>query len=214
MTGTVVSVNTGRVAPFVAGRARKSAIVKSPVQGRVPIRGVHVGDDEQADTRVHGGVDQAVYAYSRESYEWWESQLGRVLAPGLFGENITTAGVDVDGARIGERWRVGTAVVEVTSPRIPCLKFAKRMEDVIPRSIRWVKQFGEGRRPGAYFRIIEEGDVAEDDAIEVIDRPQHAVTIKLVNEALLHDKSLVHEIVPATDALPPRLRAWVLREAG
>src|SRR3954470_8238789 len=126
----VVSVNTGKVQPFIAGRARQSAIVKTPVTGTVGIRGVHVGDDEQADTRFHGGVHQAVYAYSRESYEWWEDVLGRKLDPGLFGENLTTRGVDVDGALIGERWRVGSAVIEVTAPRIPCLKFAKRMDDL------------------------------------------------------------------------------------
>jgi MOSC domain-containing protein YiiM len=204
----VLSVNTGKVQPFVAGRARKSAIVKTPVRGEVELRGVHIGDDQQADTRVHGGVYQAVYAYSRESYEWWENELGRALEPGLFGENLTTRGADVDGALIGERWKIGSAVLEVTSPRIPCLKFAKRMDD-----LKWVKQFGNGRRPGAYFRIVEFGSLATGDSIEVVSRPQHDVSIKLVNEALLHDTSLAAKLTPALDVLPPRTREWVLAKA-
>jgi MOSC domain-containing protein YiiM len=205
----VLSVNTGKVQPFIAGRARTSAIVKTPVAGVVEVAGVHVGDDEQANTSVHGGIHQAVYAYARESYEWWEDVLGRELEPGLFGENLTTLGVDVDGALIGERWRVGSAVIEVTSPRIPCLKFAKRMDD-----LGWIKQFGIGRRPGAYFRIIEPGAVAAGDLIEVVSRPDHEVSIKLVNEALVHDNSLAQQLLPALDALPPKTRDWVRRKAA
>ncbi|MDX6665203.1 MAG: hypothetical protein QOG68_1409, partial [Solirubrobacteraceae bacterium] len=127
--GRVESVNVGAVAEFVAGRARHSVIVKGPVAGRVAVRGVNVDGDDQADRRVHGGPDQALYAYSRESYAWWEGELGRPLAAGTFGENLTLSGVEVDRALIGERWAIGTAVLAVTAPRIPCLKLAKRMGD-------------------------------------------------------------------------------------
>lgn len=203
---SILSVNTGRVEPFVAARARYSAIVKTPVDGAVRIEGVHVGDDEQADRRHHGGADQAAYAYSRESYEWWEHELGRSLDPGLFGENLTTTGIDVDGALIGERWRVGSALLEVTAPRIACLKFAKRMDEP-----DWIKRFAAGRRPGAYLRIIEPGDVRAGDPIDVVARPPHDVTIALLNEVLLHDRGLAPRLRPAAAALPAKLRGLASR---
>src|SRR4051795_10741194 len=148
--GLVLSVNVGRPAPLATGRrVVRSAIGKTPVPGPVAVRGVNLDGDDQADRKVHGGPDQAVYAYARESYEWWELELGRTLDPGTFGENLTLSGVDVDVAVIGERWAVGTCVLEVTGPRIPCQKLATRMGDP-----RFVKRFAAGRRPGAYLRIL------------------------------------------------------------
>src|SRR3954469_16454525 len=120
--GVVLSVNVGSVASFRAGRAKYSAIVKHPVAGRVGVHGVNVDGDDQADRRVHGGPDQAVYAYAREDYDWWESELGRELADGYFGENLTLQGVDLGDALIGDRWTIGTTVLQITSPRVPCLK--------------------------------------------------------------------------------------------
>lgn len=125
--GVVLSVNVGPVAEFRAGRAKRSGIVKAPVTGRVPVRGENLAGDEQAERRHHGGPDQAVYAYARESYDWWEAELGRALPSGLFGENLTLKGVDADAALIGERWAVGSAMLEVTAPRIPCLKLQTRV---------------------------------------------------------------------------------------
>lgn len=205
--GVVVSVNVGPVAPFVAGRAKRSAIVKSPVSGRMAVRGVNVEGDDQADRTVHGGPDQAVYAYARESYAWWEAELGRGLAPGLFGENLTLEGVEVDDAVIGERWRVGSVVLEVTAPRIPCFKFAKRMDDRT-----WVKRFAAARRPGAYLRIAEEGHLAAGDPVVVVERPDHDVTVRLANEALLHDHTLAPRLL-AAPALHPRMREWAASRA-
>src|SRR3954451_1018046 len=128
--GLVLSVNVGRPAPLATGRrVVRSAIGKTPVPGPVAVCGVNVDGDDQADRRVHGGADQAVYAYAAESYAWWEEQLGRDLAPGTFGENLTVAGADVDAAVLGTRWRIGTVVLEVTAPRIPCAKLAARMAD-------------------------------------------------------------------------------------
>lgn len=204
--GSVLSVNTGRVAPLqMAKTVGHSAIVKTPIEGTVAVRDDLVGDDEQADKKVHGGPDQAVYAYARESYEWWERELGTPLENGTFGENLTTEAVDVDAALIGERWRIGSTLLEVTSPRIPCSTLASRMGDP-----KFVKIFANGRRPGAYLRIIEPGQLKAGDAIEIVSRPDHEVTIKLVSEARLHDRSLMKMLLPAANELSKDFRERVL----
>jgi MOSC domain-containing protein YiiM len=204
---TVLSVNVGPVAPFRAGRATRSAIVKSPVTGRVAVRGVNLEGDDQSDRRVHGGPDQAVYAYARESYDWWEAELGRALDNGLFGENLTLRDIAVNEAVIGERWAIGSAVLEVTAPRIPCLKLATRMGDP-----RFVKRFAAARRPGAYLRIVQEGDLAAGDAVAVVARPDHGVTVAVVNEALLFDHALAPGLL-AAPALAADLREWAAGQA-
>jgi MOSC domain-containing protein YiiM len=203
----VVSVNVGAVADFRVGRVRRSAIVKTPVSGSVAVRGVNVDGDDQADRDNHGGRDQAVYAYARESYAWWEGELGVGLPPGTFGENLTLEGIDVDGALIGERWSVGGSgglLLEVTAPRIPCSKLGKRMGDP-----RFVKRFAAARRPGAYLRIVREGSVAAGDVVEVVERPSHGVTIGVVNEAVLFDDALAPRLLEAP-ALASRAREWAL----
>src|SRR6476646_1681098 len=204
---TVVSVYVGRVAPIRAGRATTSAIVKAPVSGPVAVRGVHVDGDEQADRRHHGGRDQAVYAYAQESYAWWRRELGRELPPGLFGENLTIDGLDVDGAAIGERWAIGSTVLEVTRPRIPCLKLARRMDD-----LGFVKRFAQARRPGAYLRIVTEGTLEAGDEVSVIARPQHGVTIALVNEAMLFDDALAPRLLESPE-LATGVREWAQSRA-
>jgi MOSC domain-containing protein YiiM len=180
-------VNAGRPKQLAArrGRALMSAIVKQPLEGRVRVEGVNVAGDEQADRRVHGGPDKAVYAYAREDTEWWERELEAPLPNGVFGENLTTSGVDVSGAVIGERWRIGTVELEVCQPRIPCSKLGLRFGD-----LKMVKRFGEACRPGAYCRIATEGELGAGDEISVVSRPQHGVTIALVFAALLLDPSL------------------------
>jgi MOSC domain-containing protein YiiM len=201
--GVVLSVNVGPVAEFRAGRSRRSAIVKAPVEGRVAVRGVNVAGDDQADRRVHGGPDQAVYAYARESYDWWEGELGRPLASGTFGENLTLEGIDADGALIGERWRVGSVLLQVAAPRIPCLKLQTRVGEP-----RFVKRFGAARRPGAYLRILEEGELGAGDTVEVVSRPDHEVTVAFVNEAWLFDHSLRPRLREAGDDLAERARRY------
>jgi MOSC domain-containing protein YiiM len=205
--GVVLSVNVGGVAPFKAGRAKRSAIVKAPVEGPVAVHGVNLDGDDQADRRVHGGPEQAVYAYARESYAWWEEELGRALAPGTFGENLTLEGVEVDGAPIGERWRVGTTLLEVTGPRIPCFKLAARMGDP-----KFVKRFAQARRSGAYLRIVAEGELQAGDEVRIAARPEHDVTVAMVNDALLHDHALAARIVAAPE-LHARIREWALQRA-
>ena len=202
--GVVLSVNVGAVAEFRAGRGKWSAIVKTPVVGRVAVRGVNVEGDEQHERRHHGGPDQAVYAYPRESYDWWERELGRAIEPGTFGENLTLEGVDTEGALIGERWAIGSALLEVTAPRIPCLKLQTRMGEP-----KFIKRFAAARRPGAYLRIVDEGEFAAGDPVEIVSRPGHDVTIALVNEAVLFDSSLAPRLLPARDALAERAVRWL-----
>jgi MOSC domain-containing protein YiiM len=130
--------------------------------------------DEIRDTRHHGGRDKAVYAYAREDLDWWAAELGRDLSDGTFGENLTTTGVDVTGAVIGEHWQLGDdgLVLEVTYPRIPCKTFQGFMGER-----RWVRRFYAHGAPGAYLRVVIPGTVGAGDAIRVVHRPDHGVTI-------------------------------------
>jgi MOSC domain-containing protein YiiM len=162
----------------------KTGIWKLPVAGPVTVRGVNVEGDQQADRSVHGGVHKAVYSYAREDIDWWESELGRELPDGVFGENLTLSDVDVTGALIGERWRVGSVLLEVSEPRFPCWKLGVRFGDP-----RMLKRFAAARRPGAYLRIVEEGRLAAGDAVELVSRPGHDLTIGAFAHAYLADRS-------------------------
>ena len=163
----------------------RSAIWKEPVSGRVAARGVNLVGDDQADRRVHGGLDKAVYAYSREDYEFWREHEGMVTPPGLFGENLTVEGLDLSAALPGERWSVGSTLLEVAQPRLPCFKLGLHFDDP-----RMLKRFTQASRPGAYLRIVDEGDLGAGDAVEVVDRPDHGVTVQVVSDAILKDISL------------------------
>jgi MOSC domain-containing protein YiiM len=187
-----------------------SAIGKAPVSGRVRVEGVNVAGDEQADRTVHGGPDKAVYAYASEDTAWWSGTLRRELSPGAFGENLTTAGVDVTNAVIGERWRIGTVELEVCQPRFPCAKLGLRFGDLL-----MVKRFGEANRPGAYLRIRTEGELGAGDEVDITHRPSHGVTIAQVSRAiLLHEDP--DEIAAAAQApeLPASLSRWMLERAA
>jgi MOSC domain-containing protein YiiM len=145
--GRLISVNVGTPKRIDTGRRIvETAIWKDPVEGRVKVRGVNLDGDRQADLTVHGGPNKAVYAYAIEEVRLWEEELGRPLGPGFFGENLTTEGVDVSGAVLGERWRIGTTLLEVVQPRLPCFKLALKMEDPT-----FVRRFAEASRPGAYL---------------------------------------------------------------
>jgi MOSC domain-containing protein YiiM len=181
----------------------RTAIWKNPVQGRVAVRGVNLAGDEQADLSVHGGPDKAVYAYALEDAQAWESELGRHLGEAAFGQNLTTQGVDVSGAVIGERWRVGTTLLEIAQPRQPCFKLGLRIGEP-----GFVKRFAQASRPGAYLRIVKEGDLGAGDPIEVLDRPEHAITSRMVFDAILSDPTLIPRAVHACQ-LPSELRNWL-----
>jgi len=200
------SVNVGTPRPIERnnGTVETSAIWKEPVTGRVAVRGVNVDGDDQADRDAHGGPDRALYAYAAEDTDWWQSEVGRELGPGAFGENLTLRGIDVTGARVGERWRIGSVVLEVTAPRIPCWKLAKKMGDP-----KFIKRFTQARRPGAYLRIIEEGELAAGDEVEVLERPDHDVTLALFVEAYEHDRTLLPRLLEAGDPLPGYWREWI-----
>jgi MOSC domain-containing protein YiiM len=206
----IVSVNVGtpRQISVRRGRPLMSAIGKAPLERRVRVAGVNVEGDEQADRRVHGGPDKAVYAYAAEDTAWWEEQLGRPLGPGAFGENLTVGGVDVTGARIGERWRIGTVELEVCQPRLPCAKLGAKFGD---RTM--VRRFAEASRPGAYLRIVAEGELGAGDAVEVRDRPGHDVTVELVSRAILLDETLLAPAA-AAPALPAGLASWMRERAA
>ena len=210
VAGAVVSVNAGRPRQLAArgGRAIMSAIAKTPVEGRVRVEGVNVAGDDQADRRVHGGPDKAVYAYASEDAAFWAAELGRELGPGAFGENLTTEGLDVSGAVVGERWRIGDVELEVCQPRLPCNKLALRMGEPL-----MVKRFAQASRPGAYLRIAAEGTLGAGDAIEVLSRPEHGITVRDVSDAILLDESLLMRAASAP-ALPADLADWMRERAA
>jgi MOSC domain-containing protein YiiM len=178
-SGRVLSVNVGRPQSIRAGsREVVTAIWKHPVEGRVHVRRHNIDGDQQADPGAHGGPDKAIYAYAAEDLSWWADALDRPVPPGAFGENLTTAGVDVSGARIGEQWTIGTAVLQVSQPRVPCYKLGVRFDDpTLPR------RFAAANRPGAYLRVLTEGTLAAGDNVTVTERPAHGVTVALTAEA-------------------------------
>src|SRR3954447_3023158 len=213
MSARLVSVNVG--APAIIGTRRgrpvHSAIGKEPAEGRLRVEGVNLAGDDQADRRVHGGPDKAVYAYASEDIAWWAQELGRELGPGAFGENLTTEGVDVTGAVIGERWRIGGeggVLLEVAQPRLPCFKLGLKFEDP-----KMLKRFALASRPGAYLRIVEEGEVGAGDAIEVFGAPEHGVTVAKVADAIQLDETLLAETLEATQ-LPHELHRWLAQRAA
>jgi MOSC domain-containing protein YiiM len=202
----VLSVNVGRPRPVDTGRRTVlTAIWKAPVGGRVAVRGVNLDGDDQADRSVHGGPDKAVYAYAIEETRTWERELGRDLGAGTFGENLTIEGLDVSGALVGERWRIGSALLEVVQPRLPCFKLGLRMGDP-----SFVRRFGQASRPGAYLRIVEEGELGAGDEVEVdlASLPDHGVTVRLISDAILLDQTLIPQVLDAPQLLPS-LREWM-----
>ena len=201
--GRVVSVNVGQVRTVEHhDRMVPTGIFKVPVDGRVATRGVNLVGDDQADRRAHGGPERALYAYAAEDLDWWSEQLGVEVPPGSMGENLTVRGIDVTNALAGERWRAGSVLVEVTSPRVPCFKLGIRMGDG-----RFPQRFAEARRPGAYLRIVEHGDVGAGDEVVVVHRPSHAVTVGLVATAYHDDHSLAPRLLEAPE-LASGWRAW------
>lgn len=190
MSGRIESLNVVHAEiPDVGGSVGMTAIDKRPVAGRRAVTAAGVAGDHRADVEHHGSEDQAVYAYASEDHVWWRGELDRPPGPGTFGENLTTSGLDVTGAVIGETWRAGTALLQVSAPRIPCGTFQRWM-----REERWVKRFTHAGRPGAYLRVLEAGEMAAGDTIEIVSRPDHGVT--------LLDCFLVH----TGDRDPERLR--------
>ncbi|WP_329022290.1 MOSC domain-containing protein [Streptomyces sp. NBC_00690] len=208
-----VNVGTPRAVDYTANPGGLTGIDKRPFKGEGAVRvaepgprgmgGSGVVGDAVCDLRHHGGSDQAVYAFAREDLDFWEGELGRPLANGSFGENLTTAGLDVNGARIGERWRIGDRLVlEVTHGRVPCRTFASWLGEQ-----GWVRRFTEHAAPGAYLRVIEPGEIRAGDAIEIVHRPDHGVTVTMAFRAQTVERGLLPQVLAAGDALHQGLLA-------
>jgi MOSC domain-containing protein YiiM len=198
--GRVLSVNVGGVRKFeYRGRPAVSAIWKSPVSGRIAARGVNLEGDRQADREAHGGPDKAVYAYAVEDERWWEQEIGRPFSSGVFGENLTTERIEINDALVGERWRIGSAVFELSEPRIPCWRLGVRMNDeMFPR------RFSKAMRPGSYLRIVVEGEVGAGDEISVVEKPDHDLTIRDVFRIYMRDRDEVARLL----AIPQLSESW------
>jgi MOSC domain-containing protein YiiM len=198
----VESVNLGRPRPNPHKEVGWTGIGKQPTDGPVEVRapgpkstglGSGLVGDFIGDGKHHGGDDQAVYAFQREDLDEWERRLGRELPNGFFGENLTTIGLDINNARIGERWRIGDEVVlHVTAPRIPCATFRGWMGEK-----GWAKIFTAAGRPGAYLKVITPGAIRAGDPIEVIDRPDHDVTVSLLFKATTTERELLPQLLAA-----------------
>lgn len=199
----IVSVNVGRPRAFEHnGRPATSSIWKAPVDGRVAVRGVNLDGDDQADREVHGGPDKAVYAYALEDVRFWETELGRSLELAAVGENLTTENLDVTGAVIGARWAVGSAVFEVSEPRGPCWKLAHKMGEPT-----FVRRFTKGGRPGAYLRIVQEGEIGAGDTIRILSTPSHGMTVGDVFRIYSRDRDEVTKLVEIPE-LSESWRSW------
>jgi len=188
----VISVNRGREADLlIGGRPARSAIDKRPASGPVEVGPLGLDGDTVADKVNHGGLDQAVYAYAREDLDYWTEQLGRELRNGVFGENLTTAGIDLSAALIGETWQVGTTVLQVTSCRIPCVTFKAWLDE----EPRWVQRFAAAGRPGAYLRVLTSGSLAAGADLVVLGRPEVAVTVAEAMQAYYGDRELMGRLM-------------------
>jgi MOSC domain-containing protein YiiM len=216
----VLSVNVGAARSTAHNDVGATGIDKRPAPGPVHVAdpgprgagGSGLAGDAVCDRRAHGGTDQAVYAYAREDLDEWQRTLGRPLPCGVFGENLTTVGVDVTGARIGERWRIGSPggvapgpVLAVTGPRIPCRTFAGWLGER-----GWVRRFTDRGAPGAYLRVLQPGAASPGDVITVT-RTDHEVTVGVVFRALTGEADLLPGLAAAGDDLPADIREVVSR---
>uniref|UniRef100_A0AAU3I1H0 MOSC domain-containing protein n=1 Tax=Streptomyces sp. NBC_01393 TaxID=2903851 RepID=A0AAU3I1H0_9ACTN len=220
----LLSVNLGRAraVPYTDQPEGVTGIDKRPVDGPVHVTapgpkgtgGSGLAGDTVCHLRHHGGDDQAVYAVAREDLDDWERELGRTLPNGGFGENLTTLGLDVSGALIGERWRMGSGLVlEVTCGRIPCRTFQEHLGEK-----GWVRRFTHRGAPGAYLRVIEPGEIRSGDPVEIVHRPGHDVTVAVQFRAATTDRKLLPRLLVAGEALHPEslaaAREYVAKYGG
>jgi|SRR5919205_553089 MOSC domain-containing protein YiiM len=201
----IVSLNVGRPRLVVwEGRTVSTGIYKNPVGGRVALRALNLDGDRQADLTVHGGPYKAVYAYPSEHYDYWRKELpGAELPWGMFGENFTTEGLDEAGVRIGDRFRIGSAEVSVTQPRMPCYKLGIKFgrADMLKRLLA-------SGRTGFYFSVQREGEVGAGDEVELIERDENGVTVADVVRLYAKERGDVETLrrAVALEALPESWR--------
>jgi MOSC domain-containing protein YiiM len=191
MSARVLSINITSIVHEGewTGSEGRTGIDKRSVSGPIEFKNNGVAGDRIIDTNVHGGYDQAVYAYASEDAQWWEKEINEVIPAGRFGENLTTEGIDVNAALVGEKWKIGSVILEVSQPRIPCRVFAGFW-----KRATLIKDFTQAGRPGAYLRIIQEGTAQAGDAIEVIYKPEHSVRISDLFAAKSGERSKINEI--------------------
>jgi MOSC domain-containing protein YiiM len=191
MSARVLSINITSVVHQGewTGSEGRTGIDKRSVDGPIEFKNNGVAGDRIIDTNVHGGYEQAVYAYAIEDARWWEKEINEEIPAGRFGENLTTEGIDVNAALVGEQWKIGSVILEVSQPRIPCRVFAGFWK----RSTL-IKDFTQAGRPGAYLRIIQEGTAKAGDSIEVIFKPDHAISISDLFSAKSGERSKIDEI--------------------
>lgn len=195
----VLSLNVGRPVEAPWAEIGRTAMRKHPVAGPVAVLTLGVAGDEVADTVHHGGVDQAVYAFAREDLNLWGERLGKAIPNGGFAENLTTEGIDVNEALVGERWRIGTALLEVRSIRTPCNDFKMWMGETGYDNAQWVKRFAQECRPGPYLKVVEEGVLQAGDEIRVEHVPHHGVTVSTMFRALNLDHTLLPRLLEVED---------------
>ena len=207
-TGRLLSVNAGRTKAVPWGNLKRSAIDKQPQAGPIRVTTLGLVSDEQADQADHGGTEQALYAYAREDLDRWGTMLGRDLRNGQFGENLTVEGIELTHATIGERWRIGSVLIELNAPRIPCSVFQGFMDEP-----QWVKRFTAEGRPGGYFRVLDEGELQAGDDVTVEHRPDHGVTLQQVFRALTGHREFVPLLLVAPE-LQEDARAYARKILG
>lgn len=208
------SVNVGRPKDVDWAALGYTSIDKRPVDGPVKAHRNGLVGDVVSDTKHHGGPDQAVYAFAREDLDLWAERLGREIRDGQFGENLTTEGIDVNEAVVGEQWQVGTAVLEVAYVRIPCNDFKNWMGVTGYDAEQWVKRFMAECRPGPYLRVRQEGVLAVGDEILLLERPAHGVTVSTMFRALNLEPALLPELLRIDDLVPQaRVKAARFAEA-
>ena len=203
MTGRVeaVCVSGSDLLPLPDKRPNRSGIDKHPVTGRVAVHPLGLDGDVQVNKKHHGGEGQAVYAYAQDDADWWSAELGRELPPGRFGENLRTTGLDLRGAVLGEQWQVGTALLQVTAWRTPCANFARfwAVPDLVER-------FAAHGATGAYLRVLATGELGAGDAVEVVARPDHGITVETAFRIAMTERSRLPELTPALEFLPVKDR--------
>jgi MOSC domain-containing protein YiiM len=203
----ILSINVGQPAEQEwAGKLRRTAIKKHEVSGPVRVEQLGIDGDQVADLKHHGGVHQAVYAFAREDLDRWAERLGRPIPNGQFGENLTTQGIDVNDALVGERWQVGTAVFEVAEVRIPCNVFKGWMGVSGFDNAAWVKKFTAEARPGPYLRVVQPGVISPGNELDVIHKPDHDVSVSTMFRALTTDRHLMPRLLAVGDSLAPEVR--------
>ncbi len=215
MTARVLSINVGTpVDAKWAGTLGRTAIRKHQVTGPVAVQELGIEGDQVADTKHHGGTYQAVYAFAREDIDTWVELLGLEIPNGQFGENLTTGGIDVNQALIGEQWRIGSTLFQVADVRIPCSVFKGWMGLSGYDDAGWVKRFTIEGRPGPYLRVVQPGQITAGDEIEVVRKPDHDVTVTTMFRAFTTERELLPRLLDAQEDLPPKARAAAQKYAS